>query len=98
MFCCRLLLLWESVQKYVDEYADVNDPWFLVVEDWNYLVAMRDLLSPAIFSCKDLESDLSVTCSKMLKRLYRLRKYFKSKLDAEGSRQRTKSSARLWPP
>ena len=98
MFCCRLLLLRESVQKYVDEYADVSDPWVLAVEDWNCLVAMRDLLSPAIFACKDLESELSVTYSKMLKRLYRLWKYFQSKSDAGGSRQRAKSSARSVAP
>ena len=57
---CRLLVLRASVQKYVDEYADTPDPWVLAVEDWNMMVAMRDLLSPAIYTCKDLEADLSV--------------------------------------
>ena len=90
---CRLLLLRASVQKYADEYSDASDPWVLAVEDWNVMVAMRDLLSPAIFACKDLESDLSVTCSKMLKRLYRLWKYFQSKAEC-GGRQRAKSSVK----
>ena len=90
---CRLLLLRASVQKYVDEYSDASDPWVLAVEDWNVMVAMRDLLSPAIFACKDLESDLSVTCSKMLKRLYRLWKYFQTKAECSG-RHRAKSSVK----
>lgn len=71
----------------------MSDPWVLAVEDWNVLLAMRDLLTPAIFACKDLESDLAVTCSKMLKRLYRLWKYFKSKADC-GGKQRPKSAVK----
>ena len=90
---CRLLVLRASVQKYVDEYADTTDPWVLAVEDWNMMVAMRDLLSPAIYACKDLEADLSVTCSKMLKRLYQLWKYFQSKAEC-GGKKKAKSSTK----
>ena len=92
---CRLLLLRASVQKYVDEYSDASDPWVLAVEDWNVMVAMRELLTPAIFACKDLECDLSVICSTMLKRLYRLWKYFQSKADCGGGRQRPRSSVKV---
>lgn len=77
----------------MDDYSDSNDPWVLGLEDWNLMTAMRELLTPAIHACKDLELDLGVTCSKMLKRLYRLWKYLQSK--AEGaSGHRAKSSVK----
>ena len=89
----RLLLLRAAVQRYIDDYSDSSDPWVLAVEDWNMMAAMRQLLSPVISACKDLESDLSVTCSKMLKHLFRLWKYFRSKAEPAAG-QRARSSAK----
>ena len=90
--CGRLLFLRTAVQRYTDTYSDGTEPWVIGVEDWNLMSSMRALLSPAISCCKDLEADLTVTCSKMLKRLFRLWKYFEQK-SAVPSRARSSVKA-----